>query len=77
MTLDVETDSTVSRIRKRLEDHPHFRGRIHSLAIEAIGDSVAVSRRVPAYYLKRLLQEAVRAIPDVAHIDNCVDVSYW
>ncbi len=42
-----------------------------------IGDSVVVSGRVPTYYLKQLLQEAIRAIPDVAHIDNCVDVSNW
>lgn len=73
----VETDSKVSRILKRLEDHPHFRGRTHLLQIEAIGGSVVVSGRVPTYYLKQLLQEAIRAIPDVADIDNCVDVNHW
>ena len=74
--MDAETDSKVSRIRERLEDHPHFRGRTHLLQIEAIGGSVVVSGRLPTYYLKQLLQEAVRAIPDVAHIDNRVDVTY-
>ena len=74
--MSVETDSTVPRIRKRLEDHPHFRGRTHLLQIEAIGGSVVVSAS-PTYYLKQLLQEAIRAIPDVADIDNCVDVNYW
>ena len=73
----VETDSKVSRILKRLEDHPHFRGRTHLLQIESIGGSVVVSGRVPTYDLKQLLQEAIRTIPDVAHIDNCVDVNYW
>jgi osmotically-inducible protein OsmY len=74
--VDLETDSKVSRIRERLEDHPHFRGRTQLLKIESIGGSVVVSGRVPTYYLKQLLQEAVRAIPGVAHIDNCVDVTY-
>ena len=75
--MHVETDSKVSRVRERLEDHPHFRGRTHLLQIEVIGGSVVVSGRVPTYYLKQLLQEAIRAIPDVEHIDNCVDVNYW
>ena len=72
-----ETDSQASRIRRRLEDHPHFRGRTHLLHIEATDGSVVVSGRVPTYYLKQLLQEAIRAIPDVAHIDNRVDVGSW
>jgi osmotically-inducible protein OsmY len=74
--MDTETDSKVSQIRERLEDHPHFRGRTHLLQIEAIGGSVVVSGRLPTYHLKQLLQEAVRAIPGVSHIDNCVDVTY-
>ncbi len=74
--MHAETDSQVSRIREQLEDHPHFRGRTHLLQIEAIGGSVVVSGRLPTYYLKQVLQEAIRAIPGVAHIDNCVDVSY-
>ncbi len=74
--MHVETDSKVERIRKRLEDHPHFCGRTHLLQIEAIGGSVVVSGRVPTYYLKQLLQEAIRAIPDVEELDNCVDVNY-
>jgi hypothetical protein len=74
--MSVETGSNVSRIRARLDDHPHFRGRTHLFRIEATGGSVIVSGRVPTYYLKQLLQEAIRAIPGVADIDNCVDVTY-
>lgn len=66
----------VGLVRKRLEDHPHFRGRTHLLRVEAIGSTVVVSGPVPTYYLKQLLQEAVRAIPNVANIDNRVDVTY-
>jgi hypothetical protein len=70
------TDSTLSRIREQLEDHPHFRGRTHLLQIEATGGSIVVSGRLPTYYLKQLLQEVIKAIPDVAGVDNCVDVTY-
>ena len=75
--MSVIKDSKVSRIRERLDSHPHFRGRTHLFQIEAISGSIVVSGRVPTYYLKQLLQKAIRAIPDVAHIDNRVDVSYW
>jgi hypothetical protein len=74
--MSVETDSKVSRIRERLDSHPHFRGRTHLLQIEAISGSVVVSGRVPTYHLKQLLQEVIKAIPDVAHIDNRVSVTY-
>ena len=74
--MHVDTDSKVSRIRERLEDHPHFRGRTQLLKIEEIGRSIVLSGRLPTYHLKQLLQEAVKAIPDVEHIDNCVDVAY-
>ena len=69
-------DSALSRIREKLESHPHFRGRTHLLQIEAAGGSIVVSGRLPTYYLKQLLQEVIRALPDAAHIDNCVNVSY-
>jgi hypothetical protein len=71
-----EAGFNVSRIRERLETHPHFRGRTQLLKIEAVGGSVVLSGRLPTYYLKQLLQEAVRAIPDVERIDNCVDVIF-
>jgi hypothetical protein len=74
--MHVETDSTMSRIRERLDSYPQFRGRTHLLQIEAISGSVVVSGRVPTYYLKQLLQEAIRAIPDVTHIENRVDVTF-
>ncbi len=74
--VEAVTDSKVSRIREQLEDHPHFRGRTHLLQIEATGGSIVVSGRLPTYYLKQLLQEVIKAIPDVAHIDNCVNVTY-
>ena len=75
--MSIKSEPIVAMVRNRLENHPHFRGRSHLLAIEAIGTSVIVSGRVPTFYLKQLLQEAIRTIPDVAHVNNCVDVSGW
>ena len=46
----VEIDSIVLQIRDRLADHPHFRGRTHLFQIEAIGDSIVVSGKVPTDY---------------------------
>ena len=62
----------VLRIRERLEQHPHFRGRTSLFQIELVEATVVLSGRLPSHYLKQLLQEAVRLIPDVVDIDNRV-----
>jgi hypothetical protein len=67
-------DAIVASIRERLEQHPHFRGRTSLLTIESIDGAIVVSGRLPSYYLKQLLQEAIKEIPDVSQIDNHVDV---
>jgi hypothetical protein len=64
----------LSRIRAQLEQHPHFRGRTSLFTIEWVGETLVLSGRVPTYYLKQLLQEAVRKMPGVAAIDNRVCV---
>ena len=66
----------VSSIRELLEQHPHFRGRTSLLAIESIGGSIVLSGRLPSYYLKQLLQEAVKGSFDVTNIDNHVEVDW-
>jgi hypothetical protein len=71
---ELPSSAIVSSIRERLEQHPHFRGRTSLLTIESISGSIVVSGRLPSYYLKQLLQEAIRDIPDVANIDNHVEV---
>jgi len=50
----------VSAIRERLEQHSHFRGRTSLLKIESIHGSIVLSGRLPSYYLKQLLQEAIK-----------------
>ena len=64
----------VSSIQQILEQHPHFRGRTSLLTIESIGDSIVLSGRLPSYYLKQLLQEAIKESFDVTKVDNHVKV---
>ena len=66
----------VSLIRERLDKHPHFRGRTHLIQVRANGGSLVLSGRVPTYYLKQLLQEVVKLLPDIREIDNRVDVQW-
>jgi hypothetical protein len=63
-------------VRRRLEQHPHFRGRSSMFIIELIGETIVLMGRVPSYYLKQLLQEAVMAMPGVVNVDNQVRV-FW
>ena len=71
---DLPSSLIVSSLRERLEQHPHFRGRTSLLKIESIGGSIVLSGRLPSYYLKQLLQEAVKEHLDVTQIDNHVEV---
>ncbi len=73
---DLPSSTIVSSIRQLLEQHPHFRGRTSLLTIESIGGSIVLSGRLPSYYLKQLLQEAVKGSFDVTKIDNHVEVDW-
>lgn len=57
-----------------LEQHPHFRGRLSGLRIEQRGRTLFLSGRLPTFYLKQLVQEAVRHLPGVQHVRNEIDV---
>ena len=72
---DVARGDIVAAIRERLEQHSHFRGRVSLLQIETVGGAVVLSGRLPSFYLKQLLQEAVKRIPEVTHVDNRVEVT--
>lgn len=72
--MDSHVNPVVSLVQERLDKHPHFRGRTHLIQIRSNGDSLVLSGRVPTYYLKQLLQEAVKLVPDIGDIDNRVEV---
>jgi hypothetical protein len=63
-----------SLARQHLEHHPHFRGRIGDVAIEHRDRTLFLTGRLPTFYLKQLVQEAVRHVPGVHHVRNLIDV---
>lgn len=58
----------------RLEEHPCFHGRSGTIQLEFCQGTIILSGRVPSFYLKQLLQEAMRDIDGVDKIDNRVEV---
>jgi hypothetical protein len=66
--------AVLSLIQERLEIHPHFRGRTFLVQIELVEGTIVLTGRLPSYYLKQLLQEAIRMVPGVVDIDNRVHV---
>jgi hypothetical protein len=60
--------------KQHLERHPHFRGRLTDLRIENRGKTLFLSGKLPTFYLKQLVQEAVRHLPGVQHVRNEIDV---
>lgn len=60
--------------RDHLEHHPHFRGRVSDVSIEQEGRTLFLSGRLPSFYLKQLVQEAVRHVPGVQQVRNLIDV---
>jgi|SRR4051794_6307037 hypothetical protein len=60
--------------RQHLEHHPHFRGRVNDVFIEHRGRTLLLTGKLPTFYLKQLVQEAVRHVPGVQHVRNLIDV---
>lgn len=60
--------------RRYLESHPHFRGRTSGVSIEQNGPDLYLTGRLPSFYLKQLVQEAVRHVPGVKNVINEIDV---
>lgn len=60
--------------RSYLESHPHFRGRVNEVAISQEGRTLLLTGRLPSFYLKQLVQEAVRHVPGVQNVRNMIDV---
>ena len=60
--------------RQYLESHPHFRGRTAGVSIVCDGRNLLLSGSLPTFYLKQLVQEAVRHVPGVQGIVNQIDV---
>lgn len=63
-----------SRARDLIAQHAHFRGRAGAFEFECAGDVLVIRGCVPTFYLKQLLQDALKQLPGVLRIDNRVDV---
>jgi hypothetical protein len=72
--LHIPTTSPQQRARDLLSRHPHFCGRVDSFEFEWKEDVLVVKGRVPTYYLKQLLQSALKQL-DGVRIDDRVDVA--
>jgi hypothetical protein len=73
-TRNHERTDLASLAKRHLEGHPHFRGRLAGVRIENRGKTLFLSGRLPSFYLKQLVQEAVRHLPGVQHVRNEIDV---
>ena len=65
------------RARDTLEQHPHFRRRAGLFQYECCGDVLIVRGTVPTFYLKQLIQTALKGFEDVVRIHNQVTVTSW
>jgi hypothetical protein len=73
--LSRETVHLVQRAGDLLERHTHFQGRSKHFRYETDGDVLTVRGTVPSFYLKQLLQVALKGLG--LRIDNQVTVACY
>jgi hypothetical protein len=66
--------SLVADARELLSRHPLFHGRVHLFTLEADDGALIVTGSVPTFYLKQMLQAALRDVRGAARILNRVEV---
>ena len=64
----------VSQARLQLSQHDLFRSHSKSINIDYEEGRLVLMGRLPSFYLKQVLQTALRGLPGVKWIDNRVDV---
>ena len=75
MTDRVKGDSQIALdARDVIARHAHFRGRVDQFEFECSENVLVIRGRVPTFYLKQLLQDALKQLEGVRRIDNRVDV---
>lgn len=67
-------ESLVNAVRSRLEQSLSFRGRSQLIQVDECDGTIVLHGRLPSYYLKQLLQTALRDLDGVVEIDNQVEV---
>jgi hypothetical protein len=66
--------SAVDMARDIVARHGHFFGRTNNFAFTQCDDVLVIQGCVPTFYLKQVLQQALKGLDGVRHIDNRVDV---
>jgi hypothetical protein len=69
-----DPDEMEQRARTIIESHSHFVGRARLFEFHYSEDVLVVRGCVPTYYLKQVLQSALKGIDGVRRIDNQVQV---
>ena len=67
--------SVAGRAIKQIEQHPLFRGRASLLEITFDEGTLTIEGRLPTFYLKQVLQEALRDLDGIEQINNRVNVN--
>ena len=61
------------RVDSALKENPHLVGR-HVL-LEASDNVIILRGTVESFYLKQVIQEAVRKVDGIGRIENCLEVA--
>ncbi len=71
---DTRGDAIEAEVCDRLMRHSFFRGYLDSVTFEIVEGTLILTGRLPSFYLKQILQTAMKNMPGVKRIDNRVDV---
>lgn len=61
-------------MRDLIARHAHFRGRTDIFDFECRDKVLVIRGSVPTFYLKQLLQDALKQLDGIYRVDNRVDV---
>ncbi len=69
-----EDSQVVLHARDLISRHAPFSGRADCFEFECSKNVLVIRGRVPTYYLKQLLQDALKQLEGISSIDNRVEV---
>ena len=61
--------------RRIICSQPHLRGRAATIHVECQDGKLLLTGQLPSFYLKQVLQEALRSIEGVTEVHNGIDVT--
>lgn len=70
----MQPEKIVQRAQGLVEEQMHFAGRSHRFEFDLRDDVLVIRGNVPSFYLKQVLQNALKGLEGVRRIDNQVTV---